>query len=168
ESVRNFFGVMNVSYNFANYSGNIQDVIDEVSATFKKSLTTEWLQTKTNGYINAERYSRPVPLFIKDIVLRMANKIVDGGRTASLSNIGKLDIPKQLQQYINRFAIYVSTSVIQLCVCSFNDKLNIAFSSAYVSTDVQMHFYRYLTSQGIDIEITTNQNESEMLYNEIL
>lgn len=166
ESVRNFFGVINVGYNFTDYSGDINLVIDSVSRSFKGELDIKRLKAKMTKLSALEHnvFARPIPLFIKDLIMKIANKISDGEKTISVSNIGQIQMPESLKEYIRMFDIFVSTKMIQICICSFNNNLNIAFSSAYASTDIQMYFFRYLSNLGIDIKINCNSLDKQEVF----
>lgn len=65
-------------------------------------------------------------------------------------------MPKELEPYIEGFDVCVSTKKIQVCLCSYGDQLSISFTSPFVSTEVQKHFFRELTSKGIDVTLSTN------------
>lgn len=158
ESVRNFFGVINVGYDFSKYDGDINTIFKSVNQSFKDELTIERLKAKMNQLSALEHnvFARPIPLLFKDIIMKIANRISDKEKTISVSNIGKIDINDELKPYIRMFDVFVSTKIIQICICSFGNNLNIGFSSAYSSTDIQMFFFRYLTKLGIPVELNNN------------
>lgn len=163
ETARNFFGVINVNYNFSDYNGDINNVINHLQKNFKDNLTPEQLSQRINLLSSLEHnfLLRIIPLKIKDIVLRIANNIVDKGVTSTLSNVGKIDMPAEIKPFISSFDIFVSTNKIQACICSYDDKLRVSFTSAFISTDIQRRFFRSLTSLGIPIDIITNKIDDE-------
>jgi hypothetical protein len=65
-------------------------------------------------------------------------------------------MPEILDGYIDKFGVLISTLKLQLCMCSYKDNLQIGFTSAFLSTDIQKNFFRELSSQGVNIEIRTN------------
>lgn len=158
ESVRNFFGVINVGYDFGNNPSDIDSVIQSVSDSFKRELSVEQISVRMASLSALENnvFARPVPLFLKDLIMSVANKRSDKEKTISISNIGRIDMPEQLSEYIKQFCVFVSTKMIQICMCSYANILDIAFSSAYVDTDIQMHFFRYFSNLGIPIEVNQN------------
>lgn len=162
-SIRNFFSVINVGYNFKDYDCELETVIKHISESFKNELTAEQLSLRMNSLAALEHniFARPIPLPLKNIVLRLANRFSEKERTLSLSNIGKVDMPDELKQYIKLFDVFVSTNILQICMCSFKNNLTISFSSAYIDTDVQKNFFRTLSSFEIPIEITSNQIKAE-------
>ncbi|MDD4780404.1 MAG: hypothetical protein PHT02_07350 [Tissierellia bacterium] len=163
ETARNFFGVISVDYNFSDYSGDFVDVINHLENCFKENLTPEKLSQRINLLSSLEHnyLLRIIPLKIKDIVLRIANNIVDKSNTSTLSNVGKIDMPAEIKPFISSFDIFVSTNKLQACICSYDDKLRVSFTSAFISTDIQRRFFRTLTSLGIPIDIITNKIDDE-------
>jgi NRPS condensation-like uncharacterized protein len=163
ETARNFFGVINVSYNFSNYNGDINHVINHLQKSFKDNLTPEQLSQRINLLSSLEHnfLLRIIPLKIKDIILRIANNFADKGVTSTLSNVGKIDMPDEIKPFISSFDIFVSTDKLQACICSYDDKLRVSFTSAFMSTDIQRRFFRSLTSLGIPIDIITNKIDDE-------
>ncbi|MBP1924713.1 hypothetical protein J2Z76_000566 [Sedimentibacter acidaminivorans] len=163
ETARNFFGVINVDYTFSEYEGDLKDVIDHLQKCFKERLTPEKLNNRINGLASLEHnyFLRVIPLKIKDISLRIANNIVDKRNTSTLSNVGRIEMPKEINMFIESFDIFVSTNKLQACVCSYDDKLRVSFTSSFVSTDIQMRFFRTLTSMDIPVDIITNKIDDE-------
>ncbi len=163
ETVRNFFSVISVGYDFKDYNEDFDLVLKHISECLKDELKVEQLSLRMNSLSALENniFARPVPLFIKDFIMRIANRLSEKERTASLSNIGKIDMPDELNPYIRLFDVFVSTNIIQICMCSFNNNLTVTFSSAYSGTEIQKHFFRRLTEMGIPIEVTSNQINDE-------
>lgn len=158
ETARNFFGVINVGYNFREGSGELTDVISHLKLVFKDWLTPEYLGNRMNELAALEHnfIMRAIPLAIKDIALRIAGRIVEGSYTSTLSNVGKITMPDEMNKYISSFDIFVSTNKLQACVGSYKNKIRISFTSAFVSAEIQRHFFTRLTGMGIPVEIASN------------
>ncbi|WP_312702279.1 hypothetical protein [Sedimentibacter sp.] len=158
ETARNFFGVINVSYNFASGSGELQEVIEHLKNEFRENLTAEVLAKRINNLSSLEHnfLLRAIPLFIKDIALKIANSIVDRSYTSTLSNVGRVDVPDEIKKFISSFDIFVSTNKLQACMCSYENKLRISFTSAFVSTEVQRRFFKQLAALGLPVIIESN------------
>lgn len=155
---RNFFSTMNVSYDFGKNSGELEDIIESVKATFKDGLTKEKLDLSLYKFMSLEKnpIARIVPLPIKDISLKVADKINDRKITTSISNLGQIKMPPEFSKYINKFTICVSARRPKITLCSYKDNLVISFTSPFENTDIQRIFFQYLTKNGIDVEITSN------------
>ncbi len=158
ETARNFFGMIGVSYDFSKYDDSLESIIRRVDESFKHELTKEQLIIRMNNFASLERnpFVKIVPRPIKNVVLRLSRHIKDLNETAVISNIGKVSMPEILDPYIDKFGVLISTLKIQLCMCSYKDNLQIGFTSAFLSTDIQKNFFRELSSQGVEIEIRTN------------
>ncbi|MDW5299765.1 MAG: hypothetical protein SA378_06490 [Sedimentibacter sp.] len=163
QTARNFFGVINVDYNFSTRSNDLDEVIEHLKNSFKENLTPEHLEKRINtlSYLEHNYFLRIIPLAIKDVVLKIANNIVDKSYTSTLSNVGKINMPDEMKQFISSFDIFVSTSKLQACVCSYENKLRISFTSAFISTEIQRRFFKTLADMGIPVNIESNKVDEE-------
>jgi len=163
QTARNFFGVINVDYNFESGSDDLNDVIEHLKNNFKENLTPEHLGRRINMLSSLEHkyILRIIPLSIKDVFLRIANNIADKSNTSTLSNVGKVSMPDEMKKFISSFDIFVSTSKLQACVCSYENTLRISFTSAFVSTEIQRRFFKTLTDMGIPVDIVSNKVDEE-------
>lgn len=157
-TARNFFSTMNVGYHFGKESRKFEDVIHRVRECFEEEVREESVNRRLNRLMALEKnpFARVIPLPIKDISLRIANKIKDRGITASLSNIGRIDMPSEFEPYIRQFGVYTSARRPQLCICSYKDRLVLSFTSPFRETDIQRTFFQFLSKEGIQIEISSN------------
>jgi len=159
DSVRNFFATINVSYDFGKGSGTFEDILQTVEHCFKVELTEANMRRNLNrqGAIGNHMIARFVPLVLKDFFIRIAHDLSDQQYTCSLSNIGIFTVPKEIESYIRRFSVFVSTKKKQACLCSYQDELVIGFTSPFLSTEVERNFLRKLTSMGIDVEVAATR-----------
>jgi len=65
-------------------------------------------------------------------------------------------MPDEAKPYIRLFDVFISTEKLQICICSYEDNMNISFTSPFVSTDIQCSFFRQLTQIGVAVEISAN------------
>lgn len=160
-TARNFFSTINIEYDFSSSSDKLEDIIKEVKESFERELTQEKVSAHMNHLLALEQnvFMRVVPLAIKDIILRIADRINDKGITTTLSNIGKITISPELAPYINMFNCFTSARRPQIAICSFQDNLVVNFTSPYKETDIQKNFFRHLTSEDIPVNISTNVKE---------
>ena len=143
------------------FNGNNEDfdqILEEVSKQFKEKLTKEELKKSMNKLANLENIFiiRLVPIFIKDIVLKWFHYDSNRNKTMSLSNIGIIKVPEELEKHINLFGVFISTDSISSCMCSYKDKMVITFTSHFIDHEIQKNFVRYLTNKGIEITVNTN------------
>lgn len=161
ETARNFFGIINVGYAFSELDDSVDTIINTLNQKFKKQLTKENIIKSTGLFLAIERnpFVRFVPLFIKDIVLKIANIIAERQRTCTLSNIGRVEMPESTESFIEKFSVYNSTDRLGVWVCSYKDKLTISFTSVFKNTEIQKNFFRSLANMGVEVEIATTPDQ---------
>lgn len=161
ETARNFFGVINVGYDFSKGLSCLADVISSVKDSFLNELTPEYLAGRMTALSKAEHnfIARAIPLVFKDLILKSVNFFTRKSSAGCISNLGRVSMPEALSPYIKRFDVFVSTDKLQACVCSYGGLLTVSFTSAFRSTNVQKRFFRILTEAGVDVEIQSNKLE---------
>lgn len=157
-TARNFFGTMNIQYDFSKESHDLQDIITSVSESFKNELTKEKINAHLDELMSLEKnpFARIIPLPIKDIALKIANALGDRHITSSISNVGRIVMPKEFEPFIKKFSIYVSARRPQIVICSYLDELVINFISPFHDTDIQRIFFQFLTEKGVTVAISSN------------
>lgn len=160
-SARNFFSVILVPYRFGEGKESLEDIIAYLKEFFERELKTEKFQARINHLVALEKnyITRAVPLILKKPTLKLAHYFNNQEVTTSFSNTGRITMPEELIPYIDGFDMCVSTRKIQVCLCSFGDQLSISFTSPFVGTEVQKHFFRTLTKQGAQVVISSNMIE---------
>ena len=155
-TVRNFFSVVNIDYSYN--IDSFKDITKNVKKSFKEKLDKENIKDKMNSMIKLEDIFivRLIPVFIKDLVLKIACNIENKYQTMTLSNIGIINMPDIYKKYIDYFSVFTSTSKIQMCMCSYDDKMVISFSSKFVNSEIEKNFFKFLSKVGIDVIINTN------------
>lgn len=156
-TARNFFGVINISHHFEK-SNDLKSIIQSINVNFKKSLTEEQLNYQLYKYMAVERNlaARIIPLPLKDFAIRIAVNTFDKCTTSSISNIGRIVLPPELDKFIRQFSICTSVRRPQITLCSYNDRLLISITSPFEDMEIQRTFFRMLAKMGIDIEISSN------------
>lgn len=156
QTARNFFSVIKLKYNG---SDNLEEIIKYVDKNLKKELKKDNLFKTMNKYATFEHnfLIRLIPLFVKNFILKIIIKFVK--TTSTVTNLGIIKVDDSIKDYIDSFEVYVSTDKMQISMCSYLDKLNIAFTSMFDNMDIIKCFYRKLSSFGIDIIITSNKIE---------
>lgn len=159
DTVRNFFNVTNITYQFSNKEESLSDIITSVNAQMKKSLEPDVINNQMSKMIWLEKFFivRLIPLVIKNIVLKYSYKKTRLKQTLGLSNVGIISVPKETEKYIEKFIVFNSTDALELCVCSFLDELSLSFTSHFISNEIENNFFRTLKEFGINIDIYSNE-----------
>ena len=159
-SARNFFTLIYVGCVFDPVSiPSVCETASRVGADLSSQLNAENLASDMNAHSSAERnfLARITPLPLKNFVLRRAYMLSQRRATATLSNVGIVSLPAELEKYVRQFSVCSSTNKMQACVCSFGGKLSVEFTSPFISSDVQRVFFRTLAQLGVEVEISANR-----------
>ena len=143
---RNFFGLRSVTYKFDSKNYDFADMIHSVNSELQKKCYNRKIKIRMNQMISLEKnvFARFVPIFIKVIVLKMADLISSTGCTSCFSNIGATKVDEKLERYIEIFNVLNATGTLKLAICSFKADLSIGISSKYVNNDIVKNFCRFL------------------------
>lgn len=162
-SARNFFGTVSVGYSFDSALSDTETVINSVAEELRKNLSQKNMTELVARYSSVENnfMARITPLVIKNVFLRAAYNISMSQSTGTFSNAGIVSLPEALSDYVRSFDICCSTDRIQACACSFGDMLSVTFTTPFAGSDVPKNFFRRLTDAGIDVEISSNDEEEE-------
>jgi hypothetical protein len=157
-SARNFFGVMDVGYDFSQGDGSLKSILAKLDQQFKAGLSPEELQYRVNQYIMLieNPLARAMILSVKDGVMRLGSYLETRKETSAVSNIGIVHMPAELRPYIEKFEVFISTQKVQMCCLTYEEKMTLSFSSAFLNTEIQKNFFRSLTNMGIPVEIDTD------------
>lgn len=169
DTARNFFNTITVQYKFNNDNDNLDNIIKEVSAQFSAKLTKENLDKQMNSLAVLENIFilRLVPVFIKDLVLKYFYKKSRKEQTIALSNVGIVDLPDEIKDYVKLFDVFASTDCTQTCMCSYLDNMTLSFTSHFISPEIQKNFFTELSNNNVDVVINTNEVE-DISYEEVL
>lgn len=154
ESMLNFFNWIEPGYHFGKGGGSFEEVLEHVKEYFAKELTTERVAEHMNELIALEMHPilRLAPLELKNLGIKAGARYAERDVTAIFSNMSAVKMPADYEPYIERFGVYTSTPKMELCMCSFGDKLSLGFTSRFDTINIQRNFYRILKQQGIGVE----------------
>lgn len=154
DSMLNFFGWIEPGFDFGDWDGSFETVLEQVRQYFKEELTKEKLETHMSELLALEMNPilRLAPLELKNLCIQAGSKIAEKNVTAVFSNMSAVTMPEEYACYIDRFGIYTSTPKLELCICSFGDKLSLGFTSRFDTENIRRNFYRILREQGIHAE----------------
>lgn len=164
ETTRNFFGVINITYNAGDYNGELSSILNPVAASFAAQLTKENIRNTMNGYSALEHNlaARLVPLFLKDLGIEFFSFLAQRGTTATVSNLGVIRMPEEFTPYIEKFSSFMATPNMQVCISSFQDNMVFGFVSAYQEHAVCLNFFRALTDLGLEVNLATNDYDTPL------
>lgn len=155
DSMLNFFNYIEPGYHFGEGRRSFEDVLSHVKEFFARELTVEKVAAHMNDLIALEMHPvlRVAPLELKNLAIKAGAGFAEQDITAIFSNMSVVKMPKEYVPYIERFGVYTSTPKMELCVCSFENKLCLGFTSRFDTFNIQRNFYRILKQQGIMTEM---------------
>ena len=153
-SMLNFFNWIEPGYDFATQDGSFEAVLNHTKAFFAAELTKEKMSAHISELLALELHPilRLAPLELKNLCIQAGAKFSEKNVTAIFSNMSAVKMPESYVPYIERFGVYTNTPKMELCLCSFQDKLSFAFTSRYDTENIERNFYRLLKEQGISAQ----------------
>ena len=153
-SMLNFFNWIEPGYDFAKQDNSFEAILEYTKEFFKEQLTKEKMSAHISELLALELHPilRLAPLELKNLCIHAGAKFSEKNVTAIFSNMSVVKMPDSYVPYIERFGVYTNTPKLELCLCSFQDKLSFAFTSRYDTENIERNFYRLLKEQGISSE----------------
>lgn len=164
KSLRNFSICIRSKINL-NDNLSFSELISIVKKDLEEELQTENLLTIIASNVKWEKMFllRITPLFLKEIALKIGYENSGSAPNSfCLSNLGNIEIPSEMKKYVEKITFANGSSSqapINIGVTKYSDKYFITFSSTLVKRDIQRDFIRFLTSEGIDLVLETNELE---------
>lgn len=150
----NFFNWIEPGYDFSKRDRSFEEVLGYTKDFFEEQLTKEKMSAHINDLLALELHPilRLAPLELKNLCIHAGAKFSEKNTTAIFSNMSAVRMPDSYVPYIERFGVFTNTPKLELCLCSFEDKLSFAFTSRYDTVNIERNFYRLLKEQGITAE----------------
>lgn len=158
QSMTNFFGWIEAGHTFEDGT-TFEDVLQDVRAQFEKELVKERMAMRMNGYVRLEKNPllRAVPLELKKGFLMVGANLGSRCITAVYSNIGIVRFPEQYQDYIRQFGFFASTNGLQLCSCSFGNKMVLGFTSKLPDDSIPRSFQNIMKRESVPCKETGSE-----------
>ena len=155
ESMLNFFNWIEPGHMFGQGKDSFEEVLEEVKQYFAEELTKKKMAEHMNELIALEMHPvlKFAPAELKNLCIHAGAKFSEKNTTAIFSNMSAVHMPGEYVPYIERFGVYTSTPKMELCMCSFGDKLSLGFTSRFDTDNIQRNFFRILKEQGIEVEM---------------
>jgi NRPS condensation-like uncharacterized protein len=145
---------------------SFNEILDIAKTQFDEELQLNKLNNTLYFNVAAEKsfIVRALPLFIKKVILKTGYHII-GKRasTSSLSNLGNVNLPEDMNKYIESFDINLAgekSAVPDLMVISYNGIASMTFSRGVYTTKIEKAFLTYLADMGLEINVLSNNWEN--------
>jgi hypothetical protein len=80
--------------------------------------------------------------------------------TSTLTNLGPLDLPEEMQSHVTRFDVMLGApryNRVNCAVGSYQDALHICFTSIIREAEVEREFFTLLVKMGLHVKIESNR-----------
>lgn len=163
-TLRNFSLYVRTQFNLKEEMA-FPDIIAKVKDDLLSELQKDKLHARIVANVKWERifFMRIIPLFVKQIGFKIGYNILGESATSfSLSNLGRVDIPASMKEYITAIDFTNGagySSPANMGVIGYNGKINMTFASKIIERDLQKEFFRTLASLGLNVIIEANELE---------
>ncbi len=160
QTLRNFSSWINIQMK---EDLSLQNMINNIKEQMRE-VTPQNMMKNINANVKAQKnwFIRILPLFLKNIALKISYNIFGEKKyTTVVSNLGKLNLPQNYTENIERFDFVLGPAKfnkIDCAVIGFNDKLTINFSSCLKERGIERDFFRLLAKENINVNIYSNIN----------
>lgn len=160
-TTKNFFVMVSAELMPDKENLTFDEVAQRVKTSLRQQITKEHLEEIFSYNVSNQQnlFARAVPLFLKNIAIRLVYTQSALANTTTMTNIGNISIKEEYVPYVDMFHAFLSMSKGQLLkatICSYGDKLAVSFSSVLVDAHVQRAFFRQLAADGLDVTIESN------------
>lgn len=167
QSMRNFALYVRVHTRYEGEDVTLKSMIKLVKETLDIELNKERLATRISYNVRFEKYwfIRILPLFLKKIGMKIGYHVQGtDANTISFSNLGKVELPKDMEKYIEQFEFLIPPNhklPYSMGGVSYNNKFVLSFGCRYIERYFIRHIVDQLVRDGLQIEVQTNDLEVE-------
>ena len=163
KTLRNFITMIYPSIDPRLGDYTFPEIVNHVHHYMNLYIEDKFLMGEINTNAAAQRHpiARISPLFIKDFVVsNFYRNVQDKNSSAGLTNMGVLKLPKDMEEHVERYDIYMGipfSTRTNCAIISYQDTLTINFASCIVESDVERYFFRKLVEDGVPVTIESNR-----------
>ena len=136
DTTKNFFVMVSAEFRPQKESYTFEEVLACIQSSLHSQINKEHLEDLFSYSVSNQRnlLMRPVPLFLKNIAMRIVYEKSAVANTTTITNIGNIKIKDIYQPYIEGFSAFIAMSKGQYLkgtICSYQDTLVFTFSSIF-------------------------------------
>lgn len=160
-TTKNFFAVVSAVFRADREDYTFEEVLGQVVESLDSQITKDHLEEIMAYNVSNEknRVLRAVPLFIKNIAMKLTYKMSAKANSGCITNLGLVKLASPYDTYVTSLYALLSMSKnqnLKAGVISYQDTLVFTFSSAVREVDVQKAFFRKLAEDGVEVSVETN------------
>lgn len=162
-TMRNFSSYVNVGIDTKYGHYTLEEIIKEVKSNMNILLNEKRLNAKITANVKLANnyFIRLIPMFIKKHILSISERLLgDRYSSTTLSNLGVIDIPEEMSNYISELGFIIGKSRgkpgASSCISDKNN-LYISFSRKIKEPEFERLFFTKLVEMGIPVTIESNE-----------
>ncbi|MCD8232153.1 MAG: hypothetical protein LUD14_10180 [Clostridiales bacterium] len=160
-TTKNFFVMVTAIFHPREENQTFENVLEAVKTSLREQMTKEHLEDVLSYNVTRERTMilRALPLVLKNPGIRGVYNMHARANTATVTNMGNIQVSEKYKEYISRFDVLLSRSKgqnLKLALSSYDGTLSATITSAMKDTRLQRVFFRYLAAQDITVTIESN------------
>ena len=168
KTMRNFSLYSNIGFNPNGRTDiTFEEIFELVKGKMEKGLATEELEKMIS--MNVSDALNPILRIVPSVLKKPVMKFIfdhagENKFTSGMTNLGIVKMPPEMYEYVERVECLLGSSpnVKLLCaMITYNNVVNLSFTSDSDKTDVQREFFRVLSQKGVRVRIECNCKEKE-------
>lgn len=161
-TMKNFFVIVSAKFQPTKETYTRDEVLAFVIETLKEQTTKENLENILSYNVSNEqnKFLRPIPIFIKNIAIRQVYNASANTATATMTNVGNVELREPYQKYVEHFYAMLAMSKGQNmkgAIVSYNGTLIVTFTSCLQDLSIQKRFFQCITADGVEAAVETNE-----------
>ena len=158
---KNFFVMVSAEFIPEKEEYSFEEIVQITHESLRSQITREHLEQIFSYNVSNEQLliARAVPLFLKNLAMRIIYTQSALANTTTITNIGNIKVQKEYEPYIQVFHCFLSFSKgqnLKATITSYKDTLVYSYSSALEDVSIQRRVFRQIAADGVDVQIETN------------
>jgi NRPS condensation-like uncharacterized protein len=165
KTLRNFAYFVNVSIDPGKGEYSFEEIVKSVHHQLALGADKKELRCRFSSNVKTERVMalRVMPLFIKNIAMKAAYKLV-GEKSSSIcmTNLGTFEIPDEMKEHVKEVDFVIGARRSSACNCaivSFGDRMVINLSSVLKESEFERLVFCHLVKNGVGVYVRSNRKE---------
>ena len=132
-----------------------------VRDNLRRQINRELLEKLFSYNVSNEKLlaARAVPLFLKNIAMKLVYTKSALANTTTITNIGNIGVDEEYRPYVEMIHAFLAMSKGQQLkgtICTYGSTIVFSFSFDLKDVSVQRGFFRKIAADGIEVELDTN------------
>ena len=160
-TTKNFFVMVSAEFHPTKEVYTFAEVLAIVRDNLRSQINREHLEKLFSYNVSNEKMlaARAVPLFLKNIAMKLVYTKSALANTTTITNIGNIGVDEEYRPYVEMFHAFLAMSKgqhLKGTICSYGSTLVFSFSFDLKDVSVQRGFFRKIAADGIEVELDTN------------